>query len=306
MPLQHKYHPKTLDDVIGNASAVKTIRSMLSRKPADISHVFLFVGPAGCGKTTLAQITAREIGCTGLDFMELNTADFRGIDTARNITRNSRLSAISEGGKRGWFMDECHQLSGPAQEALLKTLEHPPEHAFFFLATTEPESLKPTFKRRCTLVTVSTLKDDDVAAYLDRIVEKEDAPVPEDVIDEIVDNSFGSLGVALSMLDTVIDLEERDMLEALRTMKSVQSTALELCQAIWKKAAWTKIGKILSTLDADPEQLRRAVLGYCNSILVKSDNPHAYLTMLAFREPFFQTGKAGLTMACYEAVNGDK
>ena len=111
MSLYHKYRPQSLDEVIGNENAVEAVRAELNKD--NPSHSYLFHGPTGCGKTTLARITANNLGATGRDFQEVDTADFRGIETIREMRRNSMFQPV-EGSCRVWLLDEVHKQIGRA------------------------------------------------------------------------------------------------------------------------------------------------------------------------------------------------
>ena len=109
--------------------------------------------------------------------------------------------------------------------------------------------------------------------------------------------------MALSVLDGIINMGPADMLEAAKQATAQQSASIDLCRALIGKRPWKEISKIIQGLDQDPESVRRAVLGYASAVLLKSGNPQAYCVMDSFRQDFFTTGKAGLALASYAAVN---
>ena len=151
------------------------------------------------------------------------------------------------------------------------------------------------------------LPDKMIERLIMTVLKKEDVgTMSEGVIDHIIKYAQGSPRSALVMLDKIIDLDEGDAEQALEDEKREEFLVIDLCQALMKKARWDKICKILNGLsDIQEETIRRAVLGYCNAILTKGDNPKAYLVMDIFLERnFFDSGKAGLTRACYEIING--
>ena len=123
MDLYQKHRPVTLDDVVGQPVAVASVRQLLA--DGGVPHVLLFSGPSGCGKTTLARILQRELECSDLDWHEINSASFRGIDTVRQIQDDLIYRPVS-GRSRIWLIDEAHQVTGTAQEAMLKILEDMP------------------------------------------------------------------------------------------------------------------------------------------------------------------------------------
>ena len=145
--LYKKHRPKNLKRVFGQSVAIGTLKPLIEAK--QVPHSLLLTGPSGCGKTTLARILVKELKCAKADFMEVNCADFRGIDTVRDI-RTRMMQAPIGGDCRVWLIDEAHMLTSAAQTAFLKMLEDTPDHIYFFLATTHPQKLLKTIKTRCT------------------------------------------------------------------------------------------------------------------------------------------------------------
>lgn len=299
------YRPRTLAEVRGNETTVKALEAVLARKPENIPHTMLFCGPSGCGKTTLARIVAKALGCNGSDFNELDIADFRGIDTAREIRRNMVYRPM-EGRCRVYLLDEVHRLTGDAQEAMLKAFEDTPDHVYFLLATTDPAKLKPTVRNRCTTFEVAPLTEREMKALLGEVISAEKVKIPDAAISAILDNCMGSPRNALQLLEKIIDMDPADMAEAAEQAARDQSQVIDLCRALIGKKKWVDIAKIIKGLeDQEPESVRHAVLGYCASILLKEDMAQAFLVADSFRKPFYESGgKAGLVLACYEALNG--
>ena len=126
MGLYQKYRPTNLKDFFGNDGLKRDLKPFLEGRRTPPKSI-LFTGPSGCGKTTLARILAYTIGCAEGDINELDTADFRGIDSIRDIRRQMNLVPLG-GQARVWILDECHKLTNDAQNALLKALENPPAH----------------------------------------------------------------------------------------------------------------------------------------------------------------------------------
>ena len=303
MSLHTKYRPKTLDDFAGNRMLVDSLQSLLTKDSVDIPHTYLFIGPRGCGKTTLARIFAMMLNCSGFDLKEQNAADFRGIDSSREIVRRMRLKSLDAKGNRGWIIDEVHKWTNDAQNAILKALEEPPEHVFFFLCTTDPQKLLKTIRSRCIIYEVSTLSFKQIIKLLKEITNKEKKHVPGEVLMQIAQDSQGHPREALTILEKVIDLPERQMLRTARQSAAQENKAIDLCKALINGADWNVVKKILSGLqDEEPENIRRYIIAACHNILLKEDNPRAFLVLDTFREPFYNTGKPGLTLACYEAL----
>lgn len=308
MSLHLSYRPDELDEFLGSETTIKALESKLNSE--DRPHSYLITGPSGCGKTTLGRIIARKVGAllededplNSRNYKEMDSADFRGIDTIRNIRQQIRMSPIGGAQSRAWLLDECHQLTKDAQEALLKALEDTPKHVYFILATTDPDKLKDTLKRRCQHFQVSPFSEDLMEEFLKDIVEAEEKKVPDSIIEQIADNSAGSPGKALVILDKIIDLPSKDMEKEIESVSRQLNQAIDLCRAIIKKEKWTKITKILKDLQKDDaESIRRMVLKYCASILLKKEDSGAYLIMDAFRNPFYDCPFEKLILACYES-----
>ena len=304
MELYKKHRPASLDYFEGNTDMVASFREILERDKEDIPHAHLFTGPSGCGKTTLARIFASAVGCADCDFTEVDSADFRGIDTIRDI--RSQMNLMPMGGDvQVWLLDECHMLSGPAQEALLKALEDTPKRVFFLLATTVPQKLLKTIRNRCTPFEVQPLTDKRMYRLLKRVSKVEELDIPEPVLERIIADSLGSSRMALVILDKVRGLPQAKMLKAAESAAAAENEVIELCRALIRGDDWKKIAAILKGLDADPENIRRVVLGYCQSCLL-GGRGDAYDLMDCFREPTYNIGMPGITMACWEAAHPEE
>jgi len=234
--------------------------------------------------------------------VEMNMANFRGIDTVRELIRNASLRPLM-GDVRVWILDEIQSGTKDAQQALLKLLEDAPKHSYFLLATTDPDKLLPTIRSRCAIFKTSPLSDRVMLKLLNRISDAEDKQVPDSVLDQIVKDSVGHPRAALVMLDKIIDLPQDRMLKAVEKVAAEENQAIDLCRALLRKDKWQKVRELVKGLETeDPESLRRMVLAYCSTVMLNEDNPRAYLILDAFRNPFYDTGKAALILACYEAV----
>lgn len=302
MPLQHKHRPSMFKQVVGNKAVVHSLMKVLGRGPEEIPHAFLFSGIAGTGKTTLARIVRKKLGCSKHDFHELDSADFRGIETVRDIRRNMHLSP-GYGPCRVYNMDECHQLTKDAQEGLLKALEDTPKHVFFILTTSEPEKLKESLKRRCSHHHLEPVIEEEVLPFLRTICEQEKKKVPDDVLERISIDCLGSPGIALATLDKIIDLDPEEMNDAAATMIAQQNESIELCRALIKRANWKEVSGIIKGIKQEPESVRRAVLGYASAVLLNGGNKQAFLILDCFARNYYDNGKAGLVMSAYESVH---
>jgi len=299
--LYKKHRPKTLRAVIGAQETTAALENMLAR--GTLPHTLLFHGPSGCGKTTLARILKTMLKCSDMDFREMNCSDFRGIDTIRDIARLMHLSPTG-GPVRIWLLDEVHQLSRDGQHAALKILEDTPSHVYFFLCTTDPQKLLKTILTRCCEMPVRLLTHTELTMLVTRVVQREQADVSTDTIEEIVCNAQGSARTALVLLDKVLNLPEADRAEAIQQKLAEDNKAIELCRALLQKKDWRGVCSILQNMTEDPESVRWSVLGYARAVLLKKKDVQAYNVILAFQDHFYDSKQAGLLRACFEAVFG--
>lgn len=304
MNLHLKYRPQTFEEMYGNADILQALQNSLQDEE-NRPHSFLLHGPTGCGKTTLGRIIAKELGCTGSDYREVDSADFRGIDTVREMRKQSQFRPI-EGPCRIWLLDECHRLSVDAMNALLKALEDTPKHVYFILCTTEPEKLIKTIRGRCSQYQVSPLSDKEMKKLLRHVVKNEEEKLDKEIYEQIIQDSLGLPRNALQILAQVLSVEADKRLQTAKRSAEIQLQTIELCRSLLQGAGWRKIANILSGLKGeDPESIRRAVLGYCSSVLLKAENNQAGLIMEEFIEPFYNTGFPGLVCACFSIISDD-
>jgi DNA polymerase-3 subunit gamma/tau len=302
MSLYNKYRPTTFDDVAGNTNTVNSLKSVFAKK--EIPHAFLMTGPTGCGKTTLARIIAKELGAEEDNYIEINTADFRGIDMVRDLRRQAQYKPIG-GNAKVWLLDECHKLSNDAQNGILKLLEDAPAHAYFIFATTNPEKLLKTLKGRCSQFTVDLLGEKDMFRLLRKVVKSEGENMPKAVYEQITKSAQGHVRNALQILEQVINVEEEDRLDMAKRQEQTENESIELCRLLISGANWKKIANILQSLkkqNEDAESIRRHVLGYAQAVLLKEDNQQAAAVIEAFWEPTYNVGFPGLVYSCYESI----
>jgi DNA polymerase-3 subunit gamma/tau len=305
--LHIKHRPDTLDEVVGNKALVKSLKALLKRKASDRPRSYLLHGPSGCGKTTMARILATELGAKGMDFTEIDVADYRGIDTIRKLRERIQLMPM-EGNTKAYILDECHQLSKDAQSALLKSLEDTPPHVCFFLCTTDPQKLLPTVKNRCQQLAVEPLNEDDLEELLETIIEKEGKRAGRRTRKKIVSLCKGSPRSALTMLDSVIDLPRKEQADAVKSIEDSEKAVIDLCRALIKKRPWPEIKDIIAGLrkTENAETVRRAIMGYFTAVILGDNGGNAYLVLDAFREPTYDNDWAEIAMSAWELVqNGD-
>jgi len=300
-----KFRPRTFKTVVGQDSAVASLQMLMDKDR--VPHFLLLSGPSGCGKTTLARIVKDFLDCGDNDFVEVNCADFKGIDTVREIRRSCGLTPAF-GSSRVWLIDEAHKLTGDAQNAFLKLLEDTPEHVYFIFATTDPQKLIPTIHTRATEILLTSISPAAIERALQRVIDKEQLKVSKDVIDEIVDAAEGSARKALVILEQVGSLNgDKEQISAIKNSSLNKTKAIELARALTVQPLnWPEVAKMLRELkEEDPEGLRYCVLGYARSILLGANPkmaPRAFKVIEIFSEHFYNSKHAGLAAACYEVV----
>lgn len=308
MSLYHKYRPKKLDDVIGQDSAVQQLRTFLRKK--ELPHALLLSGPSGVGKTTIARILKRELGCSKSDFHEINAADTRGLDTVREIRERSSRKPFNSPCMI-WLLDEAHHLTkregGDAQTALLKMLEDTPNYIYYFLATTHPNGLRTTIRTRCTQINLSPIGQGELTDLIGSVLNGEGITIPQAVGDKIVESAKGSAREALQLLDKVIGLETEDEMLAAISPPESERQAWDLVKALlYEKATWTTITKLIQEIDlSDPERFRHYVLACAATEMKKGGkNMHrAFLVADNFGPNWYDNPETGLLAACYQIIH---
>lgn len=307
-PLHIRQRPTEFGKVLGNTNSVTVLQTELDKDNG--GRAFCIYGKSGTGKTTLARISAEYVGGDKLSIVELNTADNRGIDTARDIIEDTRYASM--GGTRVYIIDEAHGITGDAKRALLKVVEDQPEDTYFFFLTTDIERLYrqdegEALKRRLIPIKVIPLKSKMIEVYLNRILKQEQIEVPEDITITISKNCNGSLGLALMYLESVKDLEEKDMFLRLEDLFLTDDEDIILfCRALYnKQMSWSKLTNMLKQLKEEKtaEEVRRIIMGYGQTILLRSEIPDATVTykLECFCEIAWYTGFPGITLATAQA-----
>ena len=198
--LYRKYRPSSLEELVGQPDAVQLISEQI--KNSNLSHAYLFSGPRGVGKTSLARIIATTIGCDPVfDITEIDAASHNKVDDVRELNDSVNFIASSPGKKRVFILDEVHMLSNAASNAFLKTLEEPPDHVIFILATTEPDRVIETIRSRTTQIAFKRIKNSDIITSLEKISKAEKIKLSKEILEYIANQSDGSLRDAINLFE---------------------------------------------------------------------------------------------------------
>ncbi len=307
MALYKKYRPQSFTAFVGNSEVTTALQAALAKSRDERPHAMLITGNSGCGKTTLGRIIASELEChMDHDYRELDTADFRGIEMARDIRSKMDLMPLA-GSCKVYLLDECHKLTADAQNALLKALEDTPSHVYFILCTTNPEKLIKTIRSRCTLFKVNPLTESAMNTHLKKIVRRERKKVEDDVIEKISAITESHPRAAMVLLDTIIDLPYEQQVDIIKSAKADHETVLDVYFGLvrddtsWKVVA-RHLKKILET--EEPERVRRALMTCASNALLRGKvDYNAHEVLQAFKMPTYDSGKSGIIRDCFLAYN---
>ncbi len=277
--LYRTYRPKSFEEVAGQKVIIKTLQNAIVHDK--IQHAYLFSGPRGTGKTSIAKIFAKAVNCLSpqhgspcnqcdvcvgidkgdiADVIEIDAASNNGVDEIRDL-RDKVKYMPSVGKYKVYIIDEVHMLTTGAFNALLKTLEEPPKHVIFILATTEVHKVPPTILSRCQRFDFKNIEIKDMVEKLNEIIEKEQIAIDPEAVQAIAENAEGGLRDAISLLDQAISYAESNITEedVHQVSGSVSKTALtKILQAISSKEITNAI-IILKDLIAEGKEISRIV-----------------------------------------------
>ncbi len=289
--LYRRWRPQVFADLVGQNHVKQTILNAI--KAGQPSHAYLFAGPRGTGKTSMARLLAKAVNCLDskdgepcgkcancvalvqgrmMDVIEIDAASHTGVDDVRNLIEKVNF-APAIGKYKVYVIDEVHMLSKSAFNALLKTLEEPPAHAIFVLATTEVHKLLPTVVSRCQYFDFHYLSHEEVAEQLKKIAHQEKIEINDEALQIIVNNSEGSLRDALSILEQAISFSDGKIDQSiLKDLLGIVDVKLveDLTQAVLDKNTPKAVALIneIYFKGFDINQLGKVWLNYLREILM--------------------------------------
>ena len=294
--LYRKYRPSSFSEVSGENEIVKSLK--LSLKNKSMAHAYLFSGPRGVGKTTIARLIAKGVNCLNLkengepcnecknckainegrfsDLIEIDAASNRSIDEIRSLKEKINYQPV-EGLKKVYIIDEAHMLTKEAFNALLKTLEEPPAHVIFILATTELEKILPTIISRCQRYDFKPLDLEEMKSGLEHILKEENLSMTDDVYPVIYENSSGSMRDSISILERLIvtaNGKEIDLKIAEDTLGITPSSRIKIfLNKILNENEYDIINELesLANESFDIELFFKDLAKYCKNAILKKE-----------------------------------
>jgi len=302
--LYRKWRPQKWDEVVGQQHVVQTLRNAITGER--VAHAYLFSGPRGTGKTTVARLLAKAVNCLGedlsarpcnqcdhcvavnesrfLDLIEIDAASNTSVDDVRDLRDKINFSP-NQGRYKVYIVDEVHMLSTAAFNALLKTLEEPPPHAIFVLATTEMHKIPATVLSRCQRHEFRRVPVDDIVKQLGQIIQAEGIQAEPEALTLIARQATGSLRDAISLLDQMASTGQKISLELTQTVlgTAANQTVLELADAILDKRPDAGLETIHRALDSgtDSRVLARQIVDYLRALLLVKLGNEAQVDMVA-------------------------
>jgi len=289
--LYRKWRPRTFDEVVGQEHVVRTLRNALTS--GRIHHAYLFAGPRGTGKTTMARLLAKAVNCLApedqrpcnecaicqavnegrlLDLIEIDAASNTGVDDVRELRERVGFRP-NEARYKVYVIDEVHMLSNAAFNALLKTLEEPPPHAIFVLATTEPHKIPATVLSRCQRHDFRRIPVSEIVARLEWLTEQEHIRADREALTLIAHQATGSMRDAESLLDQLASYDEQGITVAeVRAALGIGTgeTVIQVTDALVKSDVAQGLGAINTAVDegADPRQFARQMVEHLRALLL--------------------------------------
>lgn len=283
MNITERYRPKDLSGVLGQSHITKSLQKIIEERK---HSTFLFEGPSGTGKTTLARICAEMLDCRGFDLIEMDGASNSGVDDMRSLAEQQHSFPMG-GGSRVFIIDECQRLSKNAWDALLKACESPPPGNYWFFCTTEVSKVPKTIRTRCTEYKLKPVSPNVIMELLEEVRDTEALAVEDEHLSRIAGSVSGSPREALLKLQQADGLSE-DELEAMLSVDQGVPGGYDLAKLLSDKGFDAKEAMDLLTRmkDESPEAIRQVVRAYFTTFVMRApSNRWALLVLSAFEKP---------------------
>lgn len=280
MSLQERYRPQTFDDVLGHKVHIKAIKAQLANP--DRQKIFVFVGPGGLGKTSLAYIVAKELGCKYP--LLINAPKSGSKDELNDLVDQMMWAPIDGSAAKVAIIDEIHAISKQAWDTLLVPLEHGAPFAYWLLCTTELGKIPEAIKRRCVFFHLKALPYDELRAYVELIALKEDLNLSSEILDLVTEQAFGGVGQALVNLDQVKACESIAEVRELLCVSDIgdDSSIGQMAQLMIKgsknwKAYQPLIAEIVRHQDVG---VKFGLSAYLGSVIMKTSSEGTVMNLL--------------------------
>lgn len=289
-PFHVKYRPKVFADVIGQNEVVASLKQALKDRARP--HTFLFTGDSGTGKTTLARIMTTELNIDPANIIEVDAATNNGIDAMRDLITPLQYQGFGDSPNKAIIIDEAHALSKQAWTSLLKSVEEPPAHVFFFFCTTDAGKVPSNISTRCLSYNLRLLKYEDLMDLLEDICKSENLDTPETTLSMIAQACAGSPRQALVMLAMVHDCESSYEVSRLLETPLDNKEVIDLCRALVKgELSWKKLTETLKAMPEVPaESIRIIIVNYLNACLMGARSDNDAVRLLDMLECFSKSG----------------
>ena len=294
--LARRWRPRLFSEVVGQEHVTRTLQNAISANR--IAHAYLFSGPRGVGKTTVARIFAKAVNCTGdtklepcekctickeissgrsIDVIEIDAASNRGIDEIREIRESVKFAPVS-GRYKVYIIDEAHMITHDAFNAFLKTLEEPPEHVIFIMATTEPHKIPATILSRCQRFDFRMLTRREIIDRLKELVDADDFSVDDEALSMIAESADGGMRDAESILDQLLSFGDGNV-RAEEVSKILGFGTYQLMDQLVENILQSNSAESLKSLNslaeqgADLNQCLKKLVSYFRDLMVYKVNP---------------------------------